>query len=151
MNEREFQVTLQAAPTGEISFFELVLPEQTNHYGTLYGANALEMLGKAAFICASRYVRRAVVMARSEAVDFVAPIKLGSLLEMKAFIITTGRSSLTVEVNAVSETLSDGVRITAIRGRFIMVAVDANGQPRPLSQDNSEIVIKKEKEINETA
>jgi hypothetical protein len=32
-----------------------------------------------------------------------------------------------------------------------MVAVDANGQPRPLSQDNSEIVIKKEKEINETA
>jgi acyl-CoA hydrolase len=84
-------------------------------------------------------------------VDFVAPIKLGSLLEMKAFIITTGRSSLTVEVNAVSETLSDGVRITAIRGRFIMVAVDANGQPRPLPQDNSEIVIKKEKEINETA
>lgn len=128
-------MTIQGTGQGEVRFFELVLPEQTNHYGTLYGANALEMLGKAAFICASRHVRRAVVMARSEAVDFIAPIRLGSLMEITARVVATGRSSLTVGVDAVSESLSDGARFTAIRGRFVMVSVDAVGRPCVLAAE----------------
>ena len=32
----------------ETRFVEMVFPEQANHYGTLFGGNALSLMGKAA-------------------------------------------------------------------------------------------------------
>lgn len=117
----------------EIQFLELVLPEQTNHYGTLYGANALHLMGKAAFICASRHARRTFVMARSEAIDFRKPVNLGDLIDLRAHVSAEGRTSLTVQVDLIAERLTDGSRYHAITGSFVMVAVDAEGRPTPLS------------------
>jgi len=38
-------------------FIELVFPSEANHYGTLFGGNALSMMGKAAFVAATRHAR----------------------------------------------------------------------------------------------
>ena len=43
-------------------FIEMVFPEQANHYGTLFGGAALSLMGKAAFVAATRRARQAVVM-----------------------------------------------------------------------------------------
>lgn len=120
----------------EVQFLELVLPEQTNHYGTLYGANALHLMGKAAFVCASRYARCTIVMARSEAIDFVKPVKLGDLIDLKARVVAQGRSSLTVRVELTAERIADGSRYHAISGSFVMVAVNAEGRPVPLASNH---------------
>lgn len=56
---------------------EMVFPDQANHYGTLHGGNALGILGKAAFVTATRFARRSVVMAASERVEFHTPVRLG--------------------------------------------------------------------------
>uniref|UniRef100_A0A9E7ZZ15 Acyl-CoA thioesterase n=1 Tax=Bosea sp. NBC_00436 TaxID=2969620 RepID=A0A9E7ZZ15_9HYPH len=53
----------EEAPT---RFVEMVFPEQANHYGTLFGGHALSLMGKAAFVAATRRARCAVVMATSE-------------------------------------------------------------------------------------
>ena len=42
-------------------FVELVFPDQANHYGTLFCGAALSLMGKAAFVAATRRARRAVV------------------------------------------------------------------------------------------
>lgn len=47
----------------ETLFVEMVFPDQANHYGTLFGGNALSLMGKAAFVAATRRARSAVVMA----------------------------------------------------------------------------------------
>ena len=47
---------VDAPPTlhpDETRFVEMVFPEQANHYGTLFGGNALSLMGKAAFVAAS--------------------------------------------------------------------------------------------------
>lgn len=121
----------------EIQFLELVLPEQTNHYGTLYGANALHLMGKAAFICASRHARRDIVMARSEAIDFRKPVHLGDLVDLRARVSSEGRTSLTVQVDLIAERFADGSRYHAVSGSFIMVAVDEKGRPTPVSAPNA--------------
>ena len=72
-------------------------------------------------------------MARSEATDFHTPVRVGELLDMVARVIRVGRTSLTVEVEGVAETLSTGARRPALNGRFEMVAVDAEGRPRPIT------------------
>jgi uncharacterized protein (TIGR00369 family) len=120
--------TIHAGELIEARMIEMVFPEQTNHLGTLFGGQALAMMDKAAFIAASRYARRAVVTASSERVDFHVPVRQGQLVELLARVVATGKTSLTVEVSLFSEDLLTGERKLCTQGRFVLVAVDANGQ-----------------------
>lgn len=117
----------------ETRFSEMVFPEQANHYGTLFGGTALALMGKAAFIAASRAARHPVVMAASERVDFHVPVKVGELVELVGRVTRTGRTSMSVEVDLFAETLDSGERRLAVHGRFAMVAVDAAGRPVPVA------------------
>lgn len=111
---------------------EVVFPQQTNHYGTLFGGQALALMDKAAFVVASRYARRMVVTARSEKTDFHVPVRQGQLVELIARIVGTGTTSMTVDVDLYAEDLLTGDRQLGTRGRFIMVALDAHGRPSPV-------------------
>jgi acyl-CoA hydrolase len=111
-----------------------VFPGETNHYGTLFGGQALALMDKAAFIVASRYTRRTVVTACSERIDFHVPVRQGHLIELRATIVKTGRTSLTVDVALYSEALLTGERQLATRGRFVMVALDSDGAPCGIPQ-----------------
>lgn len=113
----------------EARIIEMVFPNQTNHYGTLFGGQALALMDKAAFIAASRFSRRAVVTANSERVDFHVPVRQGDLVELISRVIATGRTSMTVEVDLYSEDLLSGARRLATRGKFAMVALDEHGKP----------------------
>ncbi|MFT3690661.1 acyl-CoA thioesterase [Paenirhodobacter sp.] len=109
---------------------EMIFPEQANHYGTLFGGNALSLMAKAAFVAATAHARMPVVMARSERVDFATPVKVGEILELRASVIRTGCTSMTVEVSGVV-----GAGRRALNGRFEMVAVDDAGRPRPVARE----------------
>jgi acyl-CoA hydrolase len=124
---------LRNSEPGQTRFVEMVFPEQANHYGTLFGGNALSLMGKAAFVAASRRARSAVVMATSDRVEFRQPVAVGQLVELDARVTRVGRSSMTVEVDVTAETLTSGERRLAMRGRFEMVAVDQAGRPIPIS------------------
>jgi len=119
---------LQDAPA-ETRFIEVVFPDAANHREILFGGNALSMMGKAAFIAATRHCRRTVVMAASEHIDFRTPIHVGEFAELAARVVMTGRSSMSVEVELVVEHPMTGARQTSAKGRFTMVAVDENGAP----------------------
>jgi len=129
------QATLQPAisATEPTRFVELVFPEQVNHYGTLFGGTALSLMGKAAFVAATRRARRAVVMATSDKVQFHEPVRVGELVELTARVERVGRSSMTVIVEVVAEALVSGDRRVAMRGSFEMVAVDEHGRPTPVA------------------
>lgn len=122
--------------SAEIRMVEMIFPDAANHYGTLFGGNALSLMAKAAFIAATRHAGRSVVMARSERVDFATPIRVGELLELTARVTRTGRTSMTVNVigTAGPTTGKDGRR--ALSGEFEMVAVDADGRPQPILRSN---------------
>ncbi|MGE4367348.1 acyl-CoA thioesterase [Thermomonas sp.] len=108
---------------------EIVFPDHANHLGTLFGGQALAWMDKAAFIAASRHARRTVVTARSEQVDFRRPIRQGQLVEVEARIVSVGTSAMQVEVELHAEDLLAGERVLCTRGRFTMVALDAQGRP----------------------
>lgn len=128
MPRSETEIVPAGAMT-EVRLMEMVFPEQTNHYGTLFGGQALALMDKAAFIVASRYARRTVVTASSERCDFHVPVRQGQLVELVARVVGTGRSSMTVEVDLYAEELLTGARRLGTRGRFVMVALDPDGKP----------------------
>lgn len=116
----------------ETRMVEIVFPHQTNHYGTLFGGEAMSLMDKAAFIAASRYCRRNVVTASSERIDFHSPVKQGQLVELIAKVTKVGRTSMTVEVELYSEGLLTGDRALCTKGHFVLVALDENGKAAPV-------------------
>lgn len=114
-------------------YVEMIFPEHANHYGTLFGGNALHLLSKAAFIAASRHAQQAVVMAACADVQFYQPVRVGQMLALTAQVVRTGRSAMTVEVSGQAENLLTGHSGRAMHGRFEMVAVDAQGRPCPMN------------------
>jgi acyl-CoA hydrolase len=116
----------------ETRIVEMVFPNQTNHYGTLFGGDALRLMDMAAFVTASRHARRPVVTASSERVDFHVPVRQGQLAEVVGRVTDTGRTSLTVEVELWAEDLLTGKRELCTKGSFVLVAVDEQGRPTPI-------------------
>ena len=107
----------------------LIFPNQTNHYGTLFGGVALEMMDTMAFIAATRSFRRMFVTASSDKIDFKAPVKVGQLAELTGRVIKKGQASCTVEVLLYSEDLLTGTRVLSTRGLFVMVSIDKKQKP----------------------
>ncbi|WP_404337029.1 acyl-CoA thioesterase [Sphingomonas sp. MMS12-HWE2-04] len=120
-------------PDGVLRMAEMVFPPQTNHYGTLYGGDGLKMMGKAAFIAASRHARAVMVMAASDRIDFASPIRSGEMVELAARVQRVGRTSLRVAVELWAEDLMNGARRQSATAMFTMVAVDRDGRPTPLA------------------
>lgn len=123
---------MSAPDLSETRFVEIVFPEQANHYGTLFGGTALNLMSKAAAIAAARRAGRSVVMASSDKVDFHMPVAVGQLVELSARVERVGRSSMTIKVEVIAETIGKADRKLAMQGRFEMVAVDADGRPTPI-------------------
>jgi acyl-CoA hydrolase len=121
----------------ETRIIEMVFPNQTNHYGTLFGGDALRLMDMAAFVTASRQARRPVVTASSERIDFHVPVRQGQLAEVLGRVTSTGRTSLTVEVELWAEDLLTGKRELCTKGNFVLVAVDERGRPAPIVSDES--------------
>lgn len=112
---------------------EIVFPGQTNHRGILHGGFALDWLGKAALVAASRRARQTVVMVSSKTLDFVAPARVGDIVESTARVVAIGRTSLTVETVMTAECPLAGERRRCTRADFVFVAIDDDGRPTPLA------------------
>jgi acyl-CoA hydrolase len=117
---------------GRLYMADMVFPPQTNHYGTLFGGDALRMLGKAAFIASTRHARAVMVMAASDRIDFRSPVREGEMVELIARVMMSGRSSVRVGVELWAENLLSGDRRRAATAEFVMVAVDPAGRPAPI-------------------
>ncbi len=113
----------------EVVIAEMVFPNETNHYGTLFGGDALRLMDKAAFIAASRYSRTSVVTASLDKTDFREPVRQGELVEVIGRVLSRGRTSMLVETELFSEDLLTGKRRLCTVSRFVMVAVDGEGRP----------------------
>jgi acyl-CoA hydrolase len=116
---------------------EMVFPTQTNHYGTLFGGHALELMDKSAFITASLYARKSMVTASSERIDFQTPVKQGHLVEVIGRIVKRGNSSVVVNVELYGENLLSGDRHLCAHGNFVLVSVDKDSKPVPLDSSLS--------------
>ncbi len=119
----------------EIRMIELISPQQTNHYGTLFGGHALGLMDKAGFVAATRFARRTFVTVASDRVEFKVPVRAGQLVELVARITREGRTSLTVGVEMYVEELLSRNRQLATTGSFVFVAIDADGKATPIRDE----------------
>lgn len=127
-----------------ITMRDLVLPNDTNHYNTLFGGVLLGHMDKAAFLAASRFCKENVVTASVDTVHFHRPVRLGDTWLIEARVADVGRSSLCVFVDVYREPLQGDGREHCCRGVFTMVAVDEDMKPVTVP----ELLLETAEEIN---
>jgi acyl-CoA hydrolase len=109
--------------------FKAVLPNTTNHYNTLFGGTALQMMDEVAFICATRFARKRMVTVTSDQIHFKHSIPAGTLIELIAKVVYVGNTSVKVQVEIYLEEMYEENRMKAITGMFTFVAIDRDRNP----------------------
>ncbi|MDT3409111.1 UNVERIFIED_CONTAM: acyl-CoA hydrolase [Pseudacidovorax intermedius] len=62
--------TEERIEASETRIFKAVFPNTTNHYDTLFGGTAMQLMDEVAFITATRFARKRVVTVSSDKIDF---------------------------------------------------------------------------------
>ena len=132
MNEQDEEQTPRTAP--EVHVTDIVLPNQTNNFGTMFGGEVMALMDKAAAIAGLRFCRQPLVTASSERIDFRTPIQAGEIIEAIARVIYVGRTSMIVRVHIYAEHPLKGDKRVCTTGYFSMVSVDKQGQRLPVSR-----------------
>lgn len=111
------------------SIFKVVFPNTTNHYNTLFGGYAMNMMDEVAFIAGTRFCRKNIVTISSSKIDFNHSIPADSIIELIAEVIEVGNTSMKVKVEVFKENMFDFDRTKSIEGTFTFVAIDKDKNP----------------------
>lgn len=129
MTAREGKIT-----QSETRIFKAVFPNTTNHYDTLFGGTAMQLMDEVAFITATRFCRQRMVTVSSDRIDFTKPIPAATIVELVGKVTYLGNTSLKVRVDIFVEQMYSHEREKAVSGEFTFVAIDENKKPMKISE-----------------
>jgi acyl-CoA hydrolase len=114
--------------------WDVVFPNDTNPYGTMFGGKLMAMMDIAAGITASRYSNLLVVTAASDTMIFKEPLYTGDHIEIISRVVYVGRTSIMIKVDVFGENpLHAGIRKHCTAAHFTFIAVDQNHRPVPVT------------------
>jgi acyl-CoA hydrolase len=106
---------------------KIVLPNDTNPHGNLFGGQLLGWMDVTAAITAQRHSRRVVVTASVNNVSFGSPIRESDVVTLEANISRAFNSSMEIIIDVYVENQVSGVRKKHNEAIYTFVAVDQNG------------------------
>lgn len=110
---------------------EIVLPEDTNPRGSVFGGRVLALIDKCAAVAAVRHSRGEALTVSLDSVVFSSQVRLGDVLLLGGRLNAAFGSSMEIEVQVHAEDPFSGERRLTTTAFVTMVAVDAEGRPRP--------------------
>lgn len=116
-------------PQRELTLRFLAEPQDVNFGGKVHGGAVMKWIDLAAYATAAGWSGRYCITAYAGGIRFVAPIHVGSLVEVSGKVIYTGKSSMHIALEVIAcDPKSLNKRLTT-HCIVIMVAVDEHGQP----------------------
>jgi acyl-CoA hydrolase len=123
MNEKK------AVSSSQVVMTQLVLPSHTNSLDTVFGGTVMSWIDICAAIAAQRHSNSDVVTASIDQLNFVAPIKRGWVVNLKASVNFVSRTSMEVGVRVDAENPRTGEMFHTASAYLTFVAVDQAGKP----------------------
>ncbi len=112
----------------------LLLPKDTNAYGTIFGGVILAHIDLASAVEARKVAARRYVTKAMREVEFHQPVFLGDIVNFFTETVRVGRTSVTVKVSVEAERwgAGRGERVKVTEAEVVLVAVNDQGQPTPI-------------------
>jgi acyl-CoA thioesterase YciA len=125
----------------------LLLPKDTNAYGTIFGGVILSHIDLASAVEARKVSPRRYVTKAIREVEFHEPVFLGDVVNFFTETIRIGRTSVTVRVSVEAErwgvgggeSSGHGLRVKVTEAEVVLVAVDERGRPIPIRPEAVQI------------
>lgn len=124
---------------------QMVLPQNTNPQGTIFGGVIMSWMDIAAGISAQRHSRTEVVTAAVDTLHFLSPVKIGWVVTLKATVNYARNSSCEVGVRIDSENPTTGEHFHTASAYFTMVALGSDKRPARLPPLKPETDIEKQR------
>lgn len=114
----------------------MMMPRDTNSYGTIFGGVIMSYIDQAAAIEARQHTPHSVVTVAMDSVSFHQPVYVGDVCSFYTRLLKIGRTSMriAVEVEAMRrEYPCNTVKVTS--AELVFVAVDSHGTPQPIKSE----------------
>ncbi|MEN9640784.1 MAG: hypothetical protein RLZZ262_2653 [Bacteroidota bacterium] len=108
----------------------LAEPGDVNFGGKVHGGAVMKWIDQAGYACAVNWSGGYAVTVYVGGIQFYQPILIGHLVELRARIIHTGKTSMHIAVDVYSKALSSEDFVHNTHCIVIFVAVDEKGEPR---------------------
>jgi acyl-CoA thioesterase YciA len=117
----------------------LLLPKDTNAYGTIFGGVILSHIDLASAVEARKVAPRRYVTKAMREVEFHQPVFLGDVVNFFTETLRVGHTSITVKVTVAAERLGagSGEVVMVTEAEVVLVAVDDGGRPTPILEARS--------------
>jgi acyl-CoA hydrolase len=107
----------------------LAEPSDVNYGGKVHGGAVMKWIDQAGYTCAAGWTGSYCVTVYLGGLHFLGPVRVGELVELRALVIRTGRTSLDIAIDVYA-----GDPISPARRRtghcvFVFVALDDDGRP----------------------
>ncbi|MCB0342042.1 MAG: acyl-CoA thioesterase [Pseudobdellovibrionaceae bacterium] len=108
---------------------EMVLPGHTNSLDSIFGGVIMSWMDIAAAICAQRHSSLPVVTASVDALNFVAPVYKGWVVNLKASVNYAHKTSMEIGVRIDAENPITGQCFHTASAYLTFVALGVDGKP----------------------
>ncbi len=119
-------------PHGELTTRTLAMPGDANPSGDIFGGWVLSQMDIAGGIAAGIRAQGRVATVAIDAMAFIRPVNVGDVLCVYCHIDKTGRTSISIHIEAWVLRGRMGERVKVTEGTFTFVSIDKNGAPQPL-------------------
>lgn len=107
---------------------EIIFPADSNSNGHLFGGRLMQFIDLVGAMAAARHSRSLTVTASMDHLDFVAPVRVGELLILKASVNRAFRSSMEVGVKAMVEDVKKNSLRHVASAYLTYVAIGTDGK-----------------------
>lgn len=107
---------------------EIILPNDANTLGNLLGGRLMHFIDLVGAMAAYRHCRTHVVTAAMDHIDFIQPVHVGDLLNLRSSMNRAFSTSMEVGVKVWVEDPRTGVKLHVASAYLVFVAIEQNGQ-----------------------
>lgn len=125
-------LTPRPVSASHVIMTELVLPQNTNALDSVFGGVVMSWIDIAAAIAAQRHCSMPVVTASIDALHFIAPVYKGWIINLKASVNYTSRTSMEIGVRVDAENPIQNKIFHTASAYLTFVALDQDGKPTPV-------------------
>jgi acyl-CoA hydrolase len=112
----------------ELTLRFLAEPTDVNFGGKVHGGAVMKWIDQAGYACAVGWTGQYCVTVYVGGIRFYKPILIGHMVEVKAKVIYTGRTSLHLSMDVLASDPRDGVYQKSTHCIIIFVAVNGEGE-----------------------
>jgi acyl-CoA thioesterase YciA len=120
-------------PTTEPVIRVIAMPADTNPHGDIFGGWLMSLMDLGAGTVAMRACNGRAVTVAMDGMQFLAPVSVGDEVSVYGTLLSTGRTSITIAVEAWRRLRDEDVSEKVTEAKFTFVAIDEQGRPRPIN------------------